>query len=220
MATKKAVSEELFEPRLGIFLEVSTSPIFNAAGEMSGTVHLAKDITERKQLQQKLEEMATHDFLTGLPNRLLLNDRFAVAAAEANRDKCSLAIMSLDLDHFKLINDSMGHAAGDEMLKTVARRLTDAVRSSDTVARIGGDEFILLLQKIHQPGDAAFIAAKIIDSFKEPFNLNGQFIRATTSMGIALYPRDATDLGTLSHKSDDALYRAKGQGRNNYQFYF
>jgi len=220
MKTKKAVTEELFEPRLGVFLEVSTSPIFNAAGEMSGTVHLAKDITERKQLQQKLEEMATHDFLTGLPNRLLLNDRFAVAAAEANRDKCSLAIMSLDLDHFKLINDSMGHAAGDEMLKTVARRLTDAIRSSDTLARIGGDEFILLLQKIHQPGDAAFIAAKIIDSFKEPFILNGQFIRATTSIGIALYPRDATGLGILSHKSDDALYRAKGQGRNNYQFYF
>jgi diguanylate cyclase (GGDEF)-like protein len=128
--------------------------------------------------------------------------------------------MSLDLDHFKLINDSMGHAAGDEMLKTVARRLTDAVRSSDTVARIGGDEFVLLLQKIHQPADAAFIAAKIIDSFKEPFNLDGQVIHSTTSIGIALYPKDGTSLETVSQKSDDALYRAKGHGRNNYQFHF
>ena len=219
MATEKAVTEELFEPRLNVFLEVSTSPIFNISGKMTGTVHLAQDITVRKQLQQKLEDMSTHDFLTGLPNRVLLNDRFAVAAAEANRDKCSLAVMSLDLDHFKLINDSMGHAAGDEMLKIVAVRLTEAVRSSDTVARIGGDEFILLLQKIHQPGDAAFIAAKIIDSFKKPFNLDGQVIHATTSIGIALYPGDGTNLEILSHKSDDALYRAKGRGRDNYQFY-
>lgn len=219
MATKKAVSEELFEPRLGVFLEVSTSPIFNISGEMTGTVHLAKDITVRKQLQQKLEDMSTHDFLTGLPNRVLLDDRFAVAAAEANRDKCSLAVMSLDLDRLKLINDSLGHAAGDTLLKAVAGRLTDAVRSSDTVARIGGDEFILLLQKIHQPGDAAAIADKIIDSFKETFTLDGQVIHSTTSIGIALYPQDGTDLETVTHKSDEALYRAKGQGRNNCQFY-
>jgi len=219
MKTKKAITEELFEPRLGVFLEVSTSPIFSEAGEISGTVHLAKDITERKQLQQKLQEMATHDFLTGLPNRVLISDRFEVAAAEANRDKCSLALMSLDLDRFKLINDSMGHAAGDEMLKAVALRLIDVVRSSDTVARIGGDEFILLLQKIHQPGDAASIAAKIIDSFKETFNLDGHLIHSTTSIGIALYPQHGTDLVTIQHKSDEALYKAKGQGRNNYQFY-
>lgn len=220
LAVKKAVTEELFEPRLNVFLEVSTSPIFNTAGKITGTVHLAKDVTVRKQLQQKLEELSTHDFLTGLPNRVLLNDRFAVAAAESRRDKCSLAVMSLDLDHFKLINDTLGHAAGDEMLKAVGRRLTDAVRSSDTIARIGGDEFILLLQNIHQPGHAASIAAKIIDAFKEPFKLEGQAIHSTTSIGIALYPRDGTDLATLSHKSDDALYHAKGQGRNNYQFYF
>jgi diguanylate cyclase (GGDEF)-like protein/PAS domain S-box-containing protein len=221
MKTGETTTVEVFEPRLGLHLEISTSPISTAdkAGS-TASVHLVKDITVRKQLQQKLEETATHDFLTGLPNRMLLNDRYAVAAAEANRDKCSLAIMSLDLDNFKLINDSLGHAAGDEILKSVALRLTDAVRSSDTVARIGGDEFILLLQKIHQPGDAESIAAKIIDSFKEPFKLDGQIVHATTSIGIALYPRDGADLVTISHKSDSALYRAKGQGRNNYQFYF
>ena len=219
MRTKKAVTQEMFEQRLGIFLEISTSPIFNSAGEMTGTVHLAKDISERKWLQQKLEEMATHDFLTGLPNRVLLNDRFEVATAEANRDKCSLALMSLDLDLFKLINDSMGHAAGDELLKAVSLRLSDAVRSSDTVVRTGGDEFILLLQKIHQPADAEAIAAKIIDSFRKPFNLDGQFIHQTASIGIALYPQDGIDLVMVQHKSDEALYRAKGRGRNNYQFY-
>lgn len=219
LQTKKPVTEEIFDPRLGIFLEISTSPIINAAGEVTGTVHLAKDITERKQMQQNMEDLWTHDFLTGAPNRALLNDRFTVAAAQAKRKGDRLALMSLDLDRFKLINDSMGHAAGDEVLKTVAHRLQETLRISDTLARIGGDEFQILMQDAQETQNVVSLAERILQTFVEPIRIDGQPIHTSTSIGIAFFPADGEDLESLSKKSDEAMYESKGKGRNCYTFY-
>jgi diguanylate cyclase (GGDEF)-like protein/PAS domain S-box-containing protein len=177
------------------------------------------DITERKQLEQKLEEMATHDYLTGLPNRVLLTDRFTMAAALAHRNKARLAVMSLDLDDFKTINDTLGHGAGDQVLKSVSNRLGGIIRASDTLARVGGDEFILVMLETNHTQDATTIAQKILDSFTEPLSIDGHRLHLTTSIGIAIYPEDAKDLETLTKKSDAALYYAKGHGRNQFKFF-
>jgi len=177
------------------------------------------DITERKQIEQKLEEMATHDFLTGLPNRALLLDRFAMTAALAHRNKSRLALMSLDLDKFKLINDTLGHDAGDQALKLISMRLTGTIRASDTLARVGGDEFIFLMPETSQAKGAATIAQKILDSFSETLLINSHQLHLSTSIGIAIYPKDAEDLETLTKKSDAAMYYCKGHGRNQYKFF-
>jgi diguanylate cyclase (GGDEF)-like protein/PAS domain S-box-containing protein len=176
------------------------------------------DIAERKQMEHKLEEMATHDFLTGLPNRALLLDRFAMAAALAHRNKSRLALMSLDLDKFKSINDTFGHDVGDRVLKVVSTRLTGIIRASDTLARVGGDEFILMMLETSQAKDAAIIAQKILDSFTEPLSINGYNIHLSTSIGIAIYPEDAEDLEILTKKSDAAMYYSKDHGCNQFKF--
>ncbi|MCX5973325.1 MAG: GGDEF domain-containing protein [Coprothermobacterota bacterium] len=178
-----------------------------------------RDITERRQLQQKLEEMATHDFLTGLPNRALLLDRFTIAAALAHRNKAGLAVMSLDLDKFKSINDTLGHDAGDQALKVISTRLTGIIRASDTVARVGGDEFVLVMLETKRMEDATAIAQKILDSFAEPLSIDDHQLHLSTSIGIAIYPEDAEDLETLTKKSDAAMYYSKGHGRNQFKFY-
>ncbi|MBN1376388.1 MAG: GGDEF domain-containing protein [Dehalococcoidia bacterium] len=219
LVSGKPAVEEIFEPRLGIYLEVSTYPILNSQGEVTGTVHLAKDITERKRMQHELEEISTHDFLTGLPNRLLLNDRFSVAIAQAQRHKERIALMSLDLDRFKLINDTMGHAAGDEILKLLADRLLAATRAGDTVARMGGDEFQVLMQDILHEDEIIKVADRILNLCSQPFNLDGEEINTSVSIGIVLGPDEGTDLETLSKKSDQAMYESKGKGRNCYTFY-
>jgi diguanylate cyclase (GGDEF)-like protein len=177
------------------------------------------DISERKQMEQKLEEMATHDFLTGLPNRVLLTDRFSMAAALAHRNKVRLAVMTLDLDNFKAINDTLGHAAGDQVLKTVSARLTGIIRASDTLARIGGDEFILVMLESNHINDASAIAKKILDAFAEPLLIDGRQVQSSTSIGIAIYPEDAEDLETLIKKSDAAMYYSKRHGRNQFKFF-
>jgi len=194
-------------------------PVINIDGTCTSFVGNASDITERKQLQHKLEEMATHDFLTGLPNRALLVDRFTMAAALARRNKARLAVMSLDLDRFKAVNDAFGHESGDQVLMTVSTRLTGMIRASDTVARIGGDEFILVMLEAKNTRDAAAIAQKILDSFAEPLLINGHQLRLTTSIGIATYPEDSEDLEILIKESDAALYYAKGHGRNQFKFF-
>lgn len=177
------------------------------------------DITERKKAEHKFEDMATHDFLTGLPNRILLLDRFAMAAALAHRNKSRLALMSLDLDKFKSINDTLSHGVGDQVLKVVSSRLSGIIRASDTLARIGGDEFILMMLENSQAEDTIVIAQKILDSFTEPFPIHGHNIKLSTSIGIALYPEDAEDLETLMKKSDAAMYYSKGHGRNQFKFF-
>jgi diguanylate cyclase (GGDEF)-like protein len=199
--------------------ENSVTVMITPAGEFDGLLGISRDISERKQMQLKLEEMATHDYLTGLPNRVLLTDRFTTAAALARRNKSGVAVMSLDLDKFKSINDTLGHEAGDQVLKTVGMRLTGIIRASDTVARVGGDEFILVMLETKRTEDATTIAQKILDSFTEPLLIDGHQLHLSTSIGIAIYPEDAEDLETLTKKSDAALYYSKGHGRNQFKFY-
>ncbi|MBN1691335.1 MAG: PAS domain S-box protein [Dehalococcoidia bacterium] len=201
-----------------IYVRTSSRPIYKD-GEVVGLTALITDITERKQMELKLEQMATHDFLTGLPNRVLLTDRFTMAAALACRNKTRLAVMSLDLDKFKSINDTLGHAAGDQVLKTISSRLRGIIRSSDTAARVGGDEFVLIMMETNHREDATAIAQRILDSFREPLLIDGHNIIVSTSIGVANYPEDAQDLDTLIKKSDAAMYYSKGHGRNQFKFF-
>jgi len=180
----------------------------------------ARDITERKRTEEQLAYMATHDPLTGLPNRMLFNDRLTVALAHAQRNRQKLAVVLLDLDHFKDVNDTLGHSVGDKLLQAVGERLTSLLRKSDTIARMGGDEFMLILPEIARVEDTARVAQKVLESFREPFVFDGHEARITTSIGIAIYPNDGEDADTLMRDADVAMYRAKAQGRNNYQHYF
>lgn len=201
------------------YAEASVSLIRNKQGNAIGFRAVSRDVTERKKLEQKLAEMATHDFLTGLPNRILLNDRFYVAVAHAPRNDSKLAVMSLDIDNFKIVNDTLGHSAGDELLRMVAIRLSYTMRTSDTVARIGGDEFVLLLQDIHDLEDAISIAEKIVDSFKIPFVIEGHYLNITTSIGLVIYPDEGRGLDILMRKSDAAMYHSKKEGGNRYKVF-
>ena len=175
------------------------------------------DITDRKRLEQEFTSMATHDGLTGLPNRILLYDRFKVAAAHAERENKKMAIMMVDLDRFKRINDKLGHDFGDRLLVAVAGRLTDALRKSDTVARMGGDEFVLQLSEIDDKEHVVTVAQKIIEDFSRPFLLQGQKINVTVSIGVVIYPDDGKNIDSLIKIADKLMYRAKKDGRNNYK---
>ena len=170
-------------------------------------------------LKDELEVLATHDALTGLPNRPLFYDRLAVALAGARRQDIQLAVMSVDLDGFKHVNDSLGHPAGDALLKEAARRLAGCLRASDTVSRFGGDEFVLLIGDVGGPGDALTVAAKILAAFREPFQLADQEARVSASIGVALSPAHGREIEELVHRSDEALYRAKAGGRDACRLY-
>jgi len=202
------------------FTEISVSLLKNEKGEAIGFRGIARDVTERKQLEQKLADIATHDFITGLPNRILLNDRLVVGLAQAERNGTKLAVMMLDLDWFKTINDTFGHGVGDQLLRAAGERLAGLVRKSDTVARLGGDEFVLLLSPIPKMEDATKVAQKILGAFRKPFVLGGHRLNITTSIGIAVYPEDGEDVETLLKNADTAMYWAKEQGRNNYELYW
>ena len=202
-----------------IFLESSVSPLRNNEGKIIGFRSISRDVTEHKQFEQKLAEMATHDPLTGLPNRVLLSDRFTMGLALSRRSGNRLAVLMLDLDRFKAINDSMGHDVGDQLLKAVGERLTGIMRKSDTIARIGGDEFILVLPQISQANDVVELAQRILDAFQEPFVLGDNRLHITTSIGIAVYPEGGKDIESLLKNADTAMYWAKEQGRDIYRFY-
>jgi diguanylate cyclase (GGDEF)-like protein/PAS domain S-box-containing protein len=202
-----------------IFLEASVSPSRNNEGKIIGFRSISRDVTEREQYEQKLKEMATHDALTGLPNRVLLSDRFTVALALSRRTRNRLAVLMLDLDRFKAVNDSMGHGVGDKLLRAVGKRLKVTMRKSDTVARIGGDEFVLLLPQIPHAEEAAKFAERVLEVFREPFVLDGQRLNITTSIGIAVYPEGGKDIESLLKNADTAMYWAKEQGRDIYRFY-
>lgn len=180
------------------------------------------DITARKQAEEQIEYQAFHDSLTNLPNRFLFNDRLARALAHSRREKTSVAVLFLDLDHFKLINDTMAHSAGDELLRTVSERLTGCLRAEDSVARIGGDEFVFVLPNMtsgETAAGAARVAEKVLVEMRRPFVIHGQELFVTASIGIAISPHDGEDIETLLKNADSAMYRAKDFGRNNYQFH-
>lgn len=174
---------------------------------------------ERRSAEQRIVEMATHDALTGLPNRYLLQDRIAQTLAQDSRDRKQMAVLFIDLDHFKNINDSLGHDVGDLLLQEVAKSLISCVRAEDTVARQGGDEFIVVLNSIGKSIDAARVAQKIIDAMKRGFYIDGNECYIGSSIGIAIFPDDGSDAETLLKNSDVAMYHAKESGRNNFQFY-
>jgi diguanylate cyclase (GGDEF)-like protein/PAS domain S-box-containing protein len=184
-----------------------------------GFVVIARDVTERKQAEQRLVYLAQYDALTGLPTRALFHDRATHALARANREERLVAIMYLDLDHFKIINDGMGHHVGDELLKAVAKRITSSLRDVDTVSRLGGDEFAVILESIPHIDNATIVAEKIIDVMQEPFHVDGHEVHITISIGITLYPMDDKDLASLLKDADQAMYRAKQAGRNNFQLF-
>ena len=193
--------------------------VVDSNGNLTHYVGIFSDITHIKQSQEKLDHLGHHDALTDLPNRLLLNERLDQAIKHAERHDTLLAVIFLDLDNFKHINDSLGHPVGDQLLQEAARKLLLATRQDDTVARIGGDEFVLLLEDIGKPENAGIAAQKIAAVFAEPFQLAEQTIRITASLGICICPQDGNDSATLLRNADSAMYRAKEEGRNTYQFY-
>ena len=195
------------------------SPVKKGDKHIDAVTMIAKDITERKRAETELVRMATHDSLTGLPNRMLFNDRLALALTQAHRHKKKLAVMLLDLDYFKDVNDSLGHNVGDQLLRAVGDRLKGLLRSGDTVARVGGDEFLVLLSEIASPYDATTIAQKILVAFHRPFVFDGYELQISTSIGFSLYPDDGDDADTLLKYADIAMYSAKDKGRGNYQRY-
>jgi len=198
---------------------LTLSSVRNTSGEITNYVGISQDITVRKETEQRLAYLANHDALTGLPNRTLFNDRLNHALAHGERYKLGLAILFLDLDRFKVINDTLGHDIGDQLLQNLAQRLTKSLRGSDTVARWGGDEFTILVDELNSPQDAVAVARRVLDVLTEPFMLNGHEIFVTCSIGITLYPKDGRDAQALLSNADAAMYRAKEKGRNNYQFY-
>lgn len=195
------------------------SVVRNEAGALTNYVSVFSDISTLKSSQERLDFLAYHDPLTKLPNRLLFSDRLDHALNRAQREDGQVAVLFLDLDRFKNINDSLGHPIGDALLQQVAERLTVLLRKEDTVARLGGDEFIILIEDLNQPQSVASLAQKIIGAFLPPVHIDGHELHVTVSIGISVYPRDGSDSATLIKNADAAMYRAKEFGRNNYQFY-
>ncbi|MBC3906808.1 GGDEF/EAL domain-containing response regulator [Undibacterium umbellatum] len=202
-----------------VAIEDSTAPIHDSEGNMAGAVMVFHDVSATQAMAVKMAHLAQHDFLTNLPNRALLNDRIAQAIGLAKRRETHLAILFLDLDNFKHINDSLGHAIGDMLLKSVTERLCACVRSSDTVSRQGGDEFVILVTDDKSAENAAYTAEKLLKSLAAPHSINKHELYVTTSIGISSYPADGTDAETLIKNADTAMYQAKERGRNNFQFF-
>jgi len=217
-------SKRFFETRT-LPIELSSMGIYQNEDDPRkktylGTYGVARDITERKIAEDTINFQAYHDLLTNLPNRALLRDRLSLAISQAKREEEMLAVMFLDLDRFKNINDSLGHVVGDELLQQVSNRLKSCVREGDTLARFGGDEFTLLLPKIAKgKEDVSKIAEKINEVLKDPFDIENNELYVSASIGIAIYPRDGTNMDSLIKHADIAMYHVKDTGKNNYKFY-
>ena len=200
-------------------IEDTAAPIHDRRGQVTGAVIVFHDVSVARAMSLKMSYLAQHDFLTGLPNRLLLNDRLTQAIVAARRHRTSLAVLFVDVDHFKHINDSLGHTVGDQLLKSIARRLVSCVRTSDTVSRHGGDEFVVLLSEVGRAEGAALSADKILAALSAAHHIDNQDLRVTVSAGIGVYPDNGTDAETLLKSADAALFHAKARGRNDYQFF-
>jgi diguanylate cyclase (GGDEF)-like protein len=200
-------------------IDDSAAPIRDRQGKILGVVLVFRDMTERRRTQERMQHLAYHDGLTGLPNRVLLQDRLERLMAEADRDGDLLALLYLDLDRFKTINDSLGHDIGDQLLVQVADRLNGCVRQADTLSRVGGDEFLIVLKGMRHAEDAARVAQKILTSLAHPITVGSNVLDTSCSVGISLYPIDGQDTQTLMRNADMAMYHAKEKGRRNYQFF-
>ncbi|PLX85069.1 MAG: hypothetical protein C0617_05090 [Desulfuromonas sp.] len=201
------------------YVEVSTSPIVDETGRVLQVVHVSRDITDRKRAENEIQQLAYYDTLTGLPNRTLLHDHLNLTLAQADRSKEVVAILFLDLDRFKDINDTLGHPFGDKLLKSVAGRLRDAVRKSDTVARLAGDEFVMVLSGVKDAEGLPGFAQNLLQELALPHKLEGREVYSTGSIGIAFYPMDGKNVDHLLKNADTAMYVAKERGRNTYQFF-
>ena len=198
---------------------VTISSVRNDDGDLTNYVAIFSDITPLKLSLEQIEHLAHHDPLTGLPNRLLLNDRLKVAVRRARRDNHSVALLFLDIDRFKDINDSLGHVTGDKLLLEFARRIRSQVREEDTVARLGGDEFVILINRVASEQDVEIIVHKVMAGLKEPFRLENQALVLSISLGISLFPQDSENADDLIRHADAAMYHAKDQGLSEFRFY-
>jgi diguanylate cyclase (GGDEF)-like protein/PAS domain S-box-containing protein len=202
-----------------IFIEDSVALIHNRQKRITGSVMVFRDVTASRLLTQKIAHQAEHDFLTGLPNRLLLNDRIEQAIASARRHRRPLAVLFMDIDGFKYVNDSLGHLTGDKLLQAVAKRMLSCVRAPDTVSRQGGDEFVVLLQEILHKDDAAITATRILRVLAEAHTVDRHELHVMASIGVSFYPEDGGDAETLIKNANTAMYQAKEAGHNSFKFF-
>lgn len=202
-----------------IWTEMFLAPVMEPSGEIKHYVIIVNDVTQRKALEEQLRHQATHDALTDLPNRALLQDRVQRAILQAKRENTYIAVIFLDLDRFKLINDGLGHNMGDGLLCAVAKRLKNCVRSTDTVARIGGDEFMIILSPVHHEGECISVVQHMMNEIRRTIIIEDRELNVSTSAGISIYPKDGDDFDTLMRKADTAMYQAKDGGRDNFQFF-
>lgn len=221
LRAKKPISVEEMAPKDGeIHTYVSIKfPLIDSKNNVYSVCGISTDISERKRNEQKIAHQAYYDNLTNLPNRALVLDRLAKAIGEAGRTDKFGAVLFLDMDDFKKVNDSLGHDAGDKLLKSAAQRLTQTVRTGDTVGRLGGDEFIILLLSLNGPSDARQVAESLLNQFKQPFKISGRELLITASIGIAIFPNDGESSSDLLRNADTAMYNSKNMGRNTYSFF-
>ncbi|NFV80256.1 diguanylate cyclase [Magnetospirillum aberrantis SpK] len=209
---------------VGLRVDGSTFPMEISVSELRHGKHrlftaILRDISERKENEDRIRRLAHHDTLTGLPNRNLLNDRMNHALARAKRHGGRMAVLYVDLDKFKPVNDSLGHEAGDHVLRAVSDRLAACVRSSDTVARVGGDEFVVVIEEITRPNEAALVARKIVESLSRPVDYDGHPCQVGASIGVAVFPDDGNTMEEVCKAADIAMYRVKHAGRNGFSFF-
>ena len=202
-----------------MILSTKKIPILDENCEPLYLLGISENITERRQLEQTIKKLAYFDEITGLPNRTLFKDRFRLAAEGAKRNNKKMMVVMLDFDKFKLINDKYGHDVGDKLLKKFAVRLKKTVRKTDTIARFGGDEFVMVLGDFSDTEDMEKFAGKVIDVFQEPFKIGKLKLNISGSMGISIFPNDSLNQSDLVKFADSAMYEAKGIGGNNYKFY-
>jgi diguanylate cyclase (GGDEF)-like protein len=201
------------------YISMSGEPVFDVDGRFRGYRGVSREITDKRRAEERIEYLATHDALTGLPNRVMFSQVLHLAIASAQRYQRGLAVLLIDLDRFKIINETLGHEAGDNVLKEMSVRLKNCLRTSDVVARLGGDEFVVLLQDIDEGSEISTVARKILSTLMKPINVRGQECRLTASLGICSYPGDGVDEQSLMKNADSAMYLAKEEGKNNFQFY-